>query len=211
MSERPIAKIRSETPIMLRDRLPAVFITFSGLVDHKEHFAVRLGDPASSKVLLRVHSECITGDLFGSMRCDCGAQLTEAIGRLALEGGYLLYMRQEGRGIGLYKKLDAYLLQDGGLDTFEANRALRLPEDGRNYHAAAQMIQALNLRSVRLLTNNRDKTEALLSNGIDVCEEVPTGVHPSPQNWRYLQAKEKHGHMLLLPHSDLWDLTAAAT
>jgi len=200
--------IRSETPILLRNQLPAVFITFSGLIDNKEHFAIRLGQPDTSKVLVRVHSECITGDLFGSARCDCGAQLTEAIERLAREGGYLLYLRQEGRGIGLYKKLDAYLLQDQGLDTFEANLALRLPEDARSYRAAAEMLHALNLRSVRLLTNNRDKTQSLLDEGVDVCEQVPTGVHNTPQNLRYLQAKvSKHGHTLTLPYPDASQLT----
>lgn len=208
MTDRLPAMIRSETPILLRNQLPAVFITFSGLTDNKEHFAIRLGQPSSSRVLVRVHSECITGDLFGSARCDCGAQLTEAIERLTREGGYLLYLRQEGRGIGLYKKLDAYLLQDQGLDTFEANLALRLPEDARSYRAAAEMLHALSLSSVRLLTNNRDKTQSLLNEGVDVCEQVATGVHSTPQNLRYLQAKvSKHGHTLVLPHAEASQFT----
>lgn len=200
LCEFPPASIRIEVPIMLRGKIKANIVTFNGLIDNEEHFALRLGMNTTRDTLVRVHSECVTGDVFGSARCDCGAQLNEAVERIATEGGYLLYMRQEGRGIGLYSKLDAYLLQDGGLDTFEANRALSLPEDARDYASAAQMILALGLGPIRLLTNNMDKLRALLSLGVSVSEQVPTGVHCSPHNFNYLRAKaEKHGHTLKLP------------
>lgn len=200
MHSLPQASIRSQVPIVLRHRLAATFITFDGLVDGKEHFALRLGAVPEREALLRIHSECITGDVFGSSRCDCGAQLNEALERIALEGGYLIYMRQEGRGIGLYSKLDAYLLQDGGLDTFEANRALSLPEDARSYEAAAQMIRALGLGAARLLTNNRRKRQALADLGIAIAAQVPTGVYHCPHNIDYLRTKvEKHGHTIRLP------------
>jgi GTP cyclohydrolase II len=150
--------------------------------------------------LVRPHSECLTGDVFGSERCDCGPQLREAVQRIADTGGYLLYLRQEGRGIGLYAKLDAYALQDGGLDTYEANVALGRGEDERDYTAAAQMLHALGADRVRLLTNNPDKAAQLTAHGITVAERVPTGVHVSSSNVRYLRAKVEHtGHTLALP------------
>jgi len=144
-----------------------------------------------------VHSECLTGDLFGSLRCDCGRQLQEATERLMREGGLLLYLRQEGRGIGLYRKLEAYKLQDAGFDTYEANRLLNLPEDGRNFQCAAQMLGALGVERVRLLSNNPDKSNALRQYGIDVVDVVNTGVYANKHNLAYLTAKrEQHHHAL---------------
>jgi GTP cyclohydrolase II len=176
-------------------------VTFTGLADGKEHLALALGDVRNADVpLVRAHSECLTGDVFGSLRCDCGPQLREAVERIANVGGYLLYLRQEGRGIGLYAKLDAYALQDRGLDTYAANRALGHADDERDYTAAAQMLTALGASVVDLLTNNPDKPAQLRSFGIDVRSVLPTKVHASQANVRYLQAKVSHtAHTIDLP------------
>jgi GTP cyclohydrolase II len=176
-------------------------VTFKGLVDGAEHLALVLGHPAPGATpLVRLHSECLTGDVFGSARCDCGPQLREAVERIAERGGVLLYMRQEGRGIGLYNKLDAYALQDDGLDTYEANTALGLPEDGRDYTAAAQMLEALGTGPFDLLTNNPDKARQLRDLGADVADTVPTGVFANHSNARYLSAKVRRtGHTIALP------------
>jgi len=179
----------------------AEVITFDGLADGKEHLALALGDAFGAEVpLVRPHSECLTGDVFGSERCDCGPQLREAVERIAGVGGFLLYLRQEGRGIGLYAKLDAYALQDLGMDTYEANRALGHADDERDYTAAAQMLSALGVGAVDLLTNNPDKPAQLRSFGVDVRTVVPTKVHASDANVRYLQAKVAHtAHTIDLP------------
>ena len=171
----------------------ARIITFSGLVDGREHVALALGDPPRIP-LVRPHSECLTGDVFGSQRCDCGAQLRESVERIAEVGGYVLYLRQEGRGIGLYDKLDAYALQDGGLDTYEANLALGHAEDERDYTVAAQMLRALGVPDVVLLTNNPDKVGQLVALGITVTAQERTGIHLSPANAGYLSAKVQRGH-----------------
>ena len=150
--------------------------------------------------LVRPHSECLTGDVFGSQRCDCGPQMREAVERIAEVGGFLLYLRQEGRGIGLYAKLDAYALQDAGLDTYEANLALGYGEDERDYTVAAQMLHALGLTRVALLSNNPDKAAQLSRLGVMVTERVPTGVHLSAANARYLATKARRGaHRLDVP------------
>ncbi len=152
--------------------------------------------------LVRPHSECLTGDVFGSQRCDCGAQLREAVERIAEAGGYLLYLRQEGRGIGLYSKVDAYLLQDAGLDTYDANLALGHAEDERDYTVAAQMLAALDVPRVALLSNNPDKAAQLTRLGVQVAAQVPTGVHLSATNAGYLETKAWRGaHTLHLTHS----------
>jgi GTP cyclohydrolase II len=179
----------------------AEVITFDGLADGKEHLAIALGDPAGAQVpLVRPHSECMTGDVFGSQRCDCGPQLREAVEQIAEAGGYLLYLRQEGRGIGLYAKLDAYALQDLGMDTYEANRALGHADDERDYTAAAQMLTALGVTTVDLLTNNPDKAAQLRELAVDVRTVRATGVHASDANVRYLQAKVSHtAHTIDLP------------
>src|SRR5690606_33030048 len=138
--------------------------------------------------LVRLHSECLTGDVFGSQRCDCGALVREAVERSTEAGGSVLYVRQEGRGIGLYAKLDAYALQDAGLDTYEANVALGHGEDERDYTAAAEMLAALGLDQIALLTNNPDKASQLEGLGVRVRERVATGAHVSEANLRYLMA-----------------------
>ena len=180
----------------------ARLLTFDRLVDGREHIALGLGRyadmsmPSASSLplpLIRPHSECLTGDVFGSQRCDCGAQLREAVERIVEAGGYLLYLRQEGRGIGLYNKIDAYLLQDDGLDTYEANLALGHAEDERDYTIAAQMLKALDVHEISLLSNNPDKAAQLTRLGITVAAEVPTAVHFSATNARYLETKASRG------------------
>jgi GTP cyclohydrolase II len=198
----PAATVRTRVRVPLRFAdgysASAEVVTFDGLADGAEHLALVFGDPVTP--LVRLHSECLTGDVFGSARCDCGPQLREAVQRIDSAGGVLLYLRQEGRGIGLYAKLDAYALQDAGLDTYQANTALGLPEDARDYTAAAQMLAALGIAEVDLLTNNPDKVRQLRERGITVAETVPTGVHVTPDNLRYLHAKAQHTrHTLTLP------------
>jgi GTP cyclohydrolase II len=188
-------------PIRLEDWSAVAEVhTFDGLADGAEHVAIRLGEPGPVP-LVRVHSECLTGDVLGSERCDCGPQLHESVRRIEAEGGYLLYLRQEGRGIGLYAKLDAYVLQDEGLDTYEANRALGYAEDERDYTVAAQMLRALGESRIALLSNNPDKAAQLTALGIEVVERVPTAVHLSTSNGRYLAAKVRHGHHLTGRHT----------
>lgn len=193
------ATIRSTLalPVRLADgfETQGLVVTFDGLADGREHVAVVLGEPGDVP-LVRVHSECLTGDVLGSQRCDCGPQLHEAVRRISRCGGYVLYLRQEGRGIGLYNKLDAYTLQDAGLDTYEANLALGFAPDQRDYGVAAQMLLALGVDTIALLTNNPDKVAQLERAGVRVESRVPTGVHRSPANHRYLDAKAWNGHLL---------------
>jgi GTP cyclohydrolase II len=197
--EVPEAAIRTQVTVPLRfpDGYAATarVTSFSGLVDGREHLALELGRPPAVP-LVRPHSECLTGDVFGSERCDCGPQLREAVERISEAGGYLLYLRQEGRGIGLYDKLDAYALQDAGLDTYEANLALGHAPDERDYTAAAQMLRALGVSELSLLSNNLDKADQLARLGITVASRVPTGVHLSATNAAYLRAKARSGHRL---------------
>jgi GTP cyclohydrolase II len=205
----PPATVRTRVGVPLRFAdgyaTDARVFTFDGLADGREHLAFGLGDRAADAPhaehrrvpLIRPHSECLTGDVFGSQRCDCGAQLREAVERIADAGGYLLYLRQEGRGIGLYAKLDAYALQDTGLDTYEANLALGHGEDERSYVVAAQMLHALGAPRVALLSNNPDKARQLRRGGIAVVSQLPTGVHLSAANARYLQAKARRGRHTL--------------
>ena len=167
--------------------------------EHKEHVALVTGAiDDGGPVLVRVHSECLTGDVFGSSRCDCGEQLADSLRSLQEEGrGVLLYLRQEGRGIGLAKKISAYALQEQGLDTVEANLALGLPEDMRDYRVAAEMLLDLGVREVRLLTNNPAKIEGLQRYGVEVVGRVPIRIPPNPSNLGYLRTKrEKMGHLL---------------
>ena len=214
MSERaisrqvPTATIRTQVELPLRFAdgfvTEARAFSFDGLVDGREHLAFALGDRAGPVAaddchvpLIRPHSECLTGDVFGSERCDCGQQLREAVELISDAGGYLLYLRQEGRGIGLYSKLAAYALQDAGADTYEANLALGHAEDERNYLAAAQMLHALGAPRVALLSNNPDKARQLRSWGVTVVEQVPTGVFVSEANRRYLETKARRGRHAL--------------
>ncbi len=199
-------------PLRLADgsSVPARMVTFDRLLDGREHVAVGLGELASSNParpgagvpLVRLHSECLTGDVLGSARCDCGPQLQEAITRIARVGGYLVYLRQEGRDIGLYNKIDAYALQEDGLDTYEANRALGFADDQRDYTVAAQMLLALGVDRLELLSNNPDKAAQLEAAGLAVERRVATGLHLSAVNRGYLAAKaDLGGHVLHLPGS----------
>ncbi len=183
------ATIRNTVTIPL-DQGSAQFSTFSGLADLGEHIALRFPEVGSNEIpLVRVHSECLTGDVFQSARCDCGDQLDEAMTTFRERGGILLYLRQEGRGIGLYAKLDAYSLQERGYDTYQANEMLGLGEDEREYVVAAQMLKAMGVSRIRLLTNNPKKVENLGTLGIEVVEQVPTGVYLKEANRNYLRAK----------------------
>jgi len=172
-------------------------------IDESEHVALVYGDPAALKdgepVLTRVHSECLTGDVFGSKRCDCGPQLDEALERVVEAGrGVVIYLRgHEGRGIGLLAKLQAYSLQDGGRDTVDANLDLGLPADARHYGAATQILRDLGVSSVRLLTNNPAKVSGLHEYGVEVAERVPLTPHPNDHNLSYLLTKrDRMGHEL---------------
>jgi GTP cyclohydrolase II len=183
--------------------LPTRYGTFQMFVydtpDHKEPVALTTGEIDDGEpVLVRAHSECLTGDIFGSSRCDCGEQLADSLRFLQEQKrGVLLYLRQEGRGIGLAKKISAYALQEQGLDTVEANLALGFPQDMRDYRVAAEMLLDLGVRAVRLLTNNPAKIEGLERHGVEVVERVPLRISPNPSNLGYLQTKrEKMGHLL---------------
>jgi GTP cyclohydrolase II len=163
-----------------------------------EHVAVVIGEPdLSGSVPVRLHSACLTGDLLGSLRCDCGEQLSTAVERIAaLGGGVLLYLDQEGRSIGLANKLRAYQIQDGGLDTYDADRHLGFSSDERSYDVAAAMLQRLGIARVRLLTNNPRKIDALREHGIDVVDRLPLVAEPNAHNEGYLRAKrERAGHL----------------
>jgi GTP cyclohydrolase II len=166
------------------------FISFLNLSEKNEHIAIGFGNWRDQESpLVRVHSECLTGDAFYSTRCDCGKQLDEAMRKMATRGGIIIYMRQEGRGIGLYNKIDAYELQLDGYDTYAANRALNFPDDLRSYVCAAEMLKALGVNKIRLLSNNPIKSAELEELGIDVCEKEPTGVYSTKDNLVYLLAK----------------------
>lgn len=202
----PPATVRARVGITL-DRAggqAAELVTFTGLPDPGEHIAVVLPETSPGIPLVRVHSECLTGDVFGSARCDCGPQLDESLQLLATEGGVLLYLRQEGRGIGLYNKMDTYLLQDHGKDTFEANRLIGRGADEREYAVAAAMLHTLGVPGIRLLTNNPEKVRQLRDHGIDVVSVLATTVHVTTENARYLEAKARlAGHTLALGEREM--------
>ncbi|MBI3317703.1 MAG: bifunctional 3,4-dihydroxy-2-butanone-4-phosphate synthase/GTP cyclohydrolase II [Candidatus Omnitrophica bacterium] len=174
-------------------------IVYESSLDGQAHMALVLGDIRQPPVLVRVHSQCLTGDVFGSSRCDCGPQLTAALKLIQKEGrGVLLYLRQEGRGIGLVNKIKAYALQDQGLDTVEANRALGFDPDLRDYGIGAQILADLGLTQVKLMTNNPRKVVGLDGFGLSILERVPLEIPPNPVNSKYLKAKrDKLGHLLL--------------
>ncbi len=180
-------------------------IAYRSDIDPDEHVALVMGNITTAEpVLVRVHSECTTGDVFGSLRCDCGEQVALAMQSIAGEGrGVFLYMRQEGRGIGLHNKLRAYALQDKGLDTVEANLSLGFAPDLRDYGIGAQILADLGLHEIRMLTNNPKKVIGLEGYGLKVVETVPIVASPNPYNLHYLETKQKKlGHLLEIPNID---------
>jgi 3,4-dihydroxy 2-butanone 4-phosphate synthase / GTP cyclohydrolase II len=185
-------------------KLPTSYGVFKAIgyrdtITKEEHIALVMGDITKDEpVLVRVHSECLTGDVFGSQRCDCGEQLAEAMRRIAKQGrGILLYMRQEGRGIGLLNKLKAYHLQDGGMDTVEANEALGFPSDMRDYGIGAEILADIGARDLKLMTNNPRKLSGIYGFGLKVVERIPIEIDQTKENQFYLSTKRaKMGHML---------------
>lgn len=188
------------TRLPLREHGEFSMIVFENLLDSQEHFAlVRPPKLANQVPLVRIHSECITGDVFGSCKCDCGDQLQQALKQLAQEGGILIYLRQEGRGIGLANKLKAYALQEEGYDTVEANLKLGFPADNRCYAVAYQILRHLGLDAVKLLTNNPNKVEAIEKYGVKVIQRIPLAIYPTEANRDYLKTKkQKLGHFLAI-------------
>lgn len=199
----------SQLAIATRARLPvsaaedAEIVAFRSASDMREHVALIIGTQTGDRPpLVRLHSECLTGDILGSLKCDCGPQLDAALHAMAHEAdgggwGVLLYLRQEGRGIGLVNKLKAYRLQDQGFDTLEANRRLGFPEEARDFAIAARMLRLLGVNSIRLMTNNPEKVAALGEAGVTVIERVPHQLPANPHNARYLATKrDGAGHLL---------------
>ncbi len=188
------------TDIPLKDHGTFSMTVYKNELDSAEHFVLVKAPLFANQIpLVRIHSECITGDVFGSCKCDCGQQLELSLSHIAAEGGILIYLRQEGRGIGLVNKLKAYALQEQGLDTVEANLELGLPADDRNYAVAYQILKQLGVESVRLLTNNPLKVAAVEHFGIKVSERIPLEVIPTNENRGYLKTKkEKLGHFLAI-------------
>jgi len=198
-SELPAASVRQAVPVTLAEHGEVVLSVFEGLVDGRtDHLSLAFQGPDDAIPLVRVHSECVTGDVFGSLRCDCGPQLKEALSRCRDEGGIILYLRQEGRGIGLADKIVSYYLQDRGFDTFTANRELGFTNDMRDYGVAAQMLKALGHTTIKLLTNNPDKKSQLEHFGIKIVSCEPTSLNVSEHNLRYLMAKRDAGHALAI-------------
>ena len=193
----PIATIVARANLPLDDLPPSQMVAFRDPASGEEHVALVVGAFGGQPPLIRLHSECLTGDVFGSLKCDCGPQLQEALRILgAAGGGVLLYLRQEGRGIGLANKLRAYALQDRGLDTVDANRRLGFADDERNYGMAAAILRALGIDRVRLLTNNPNKVAGLEREGISVVERVAHHMPTNPHNADYIATKKKRsGHL----------------
>lgn len=193
-----MVKIRARVALNVGvgSEIPAEVLSFEGLKSNSEHCAIIFKSVDKEKEgspLVRMHSECLTGDVFHSSRCDCGEQLDEAIQTLGDQGGILLYLRQEGRGIGLYNKLDAYELQSQGMNTYEANNHLGFPDDLRSFEDAADMLKALNVTSIRLITNNPKKIEEIQEYGITVDAVLGTKAYLKDDNKLYLKAKVSHG------------------
>ncbi len=188
-------------------KLPTPFgnfkvIAYKSSTDPAEHLAMVMGDVATDEpVLVRVHSQCLTGDVFHSLRCDCGEQIEMSMKKIAEEGrGVVLYMRQEGRGIGIHNKIKAYALQDEGMDTVEANLSLGFKADHRDYGVGAQILADLGVHSMRLMTNNPKKISGLESYGLKIVEQLPITTQPNPYNRKYLSTKQKKmGHLLKVP------------
>ncbi|KMV30813.1 GTP cyclohydrolase II [Photobacterium swingsii] len=192
-----MVNVRARVPfkVGLKSNIPADLLSFNGLESGKEHVAVIFRDADKQEVapLVRMHSECLTGDVFHSSRCDCGEQLDETINKMGDQGGVILYLRQEGRGIGLYNKIDAYELQSQGMNTYEANNHLGFGDDLRDFTEAALMLKALGLSTIRLVTNNPKKIRELEENGITITEVVGTKAHVKEGNESYLKTKAAHG------------------
>ncbi|USH03885.1 GTP cyclohydrolase II [Grimontia kaedaensis] len=192
-----MAKIRARVPLNVGvgSKIPAEILSFEGLGSDKEHVAIifKCADQQLEAPLVRMHSECLTGDVFHSSRCDCGEQLEETIQKMGEEGGIILYLRQEGRGIGLYNKLDAYKLQSEGMNTYEANNHLGFPDDLRTFEDAADMLKALEVNAIRLITNNPKKIREIQEQGIELEGVVGTQAHIKDGNEMYLKAKVSHG------------------
>lgn len=196
-------RLQPSVELVARARLPLAnlptthIVAFRAADDGQEHVALVVGAFGGAPPLVRLHSECLTGDVFGSLKCDCGPQLAEALQIIGQQGGgILLYLRQEGRGIGLANKIRAYALQDRGLDTVDANLRLGFTDDARNYGHAAAMLQALGVDQVRLLTNNPRKVQGLEAAGIKVAERVAHHMPANPHNADYLETKRKRsGHL----------------
>ncbi|MGX9416029.1 GTP cyclohydrolase II [Vibrio sp. RC27] len=193
-----MAEVRARVDLKVgaKSNIEAEILSFSGLKTEKEHVAIifKSADKSQSTPFVRMHSECLTGDVFHSSRCDCGEQLEETINKMGEHGGIILYLRQEGRGIGLYNKIDAYRLQSEGLDTYQANRHLGFDDDMRDFSEAAQMLEALNINSIKLITNNPKKVRELAEHGIEIAEVVNTLAHIKQGNEDYLKAKVDHGN-----------------
>ncbi len=188
-------RARVDFKVGANSSIDAELLSFHGLKTEKEHVAVifKHADQTQQTPLVRMHSECPTGDVFHSSRCDCGEQLDETINRMAESGGIILYLRQEGRGIGLYNKIDAYKLQSEGMNTYEANNHLGFGDDLRDFTEAAQMLKALGIKKIRLVTNNHKKINDLKQYGIEIEQVVNTSAHIKDGNEGYLKAKVSHG------------------
>lgn len=188
-------RARVDFKVGASSNIDAELLSFHGLKTDKEHVAVifKAADKTQDIPLVRMHSECLTGDVFHSSRCDCGEQLDETIRRMGESGGIILYLRQEGRGIGLYNKIDAYRLQSEGMNTYEANNHLGFGDDLRDFTEAAEMLRALDVTKIRLVTNNPKKIRELKSYGIEIEEVVNTAAHIKSGNESYLKAKVSHG------------------
>lgn len=192
-----MAEVRARVDLKVgaKSNIDAEILSFKGLATDKEHVAVifKSVDSTQEVPLVRMHSECLTGDVFHSSRCDCGEQLEETIEKMGEFGGIILYLRQEGRGIGLYNKIDAYRLQSAGMNTYEANNHLGFGDDLRDFTEAAQMLKALGVEKIRLITNNPKKVKELREHGIEIVEVVNTAAHIKVGNENYLKAKVSHG------------------